>query len=481
MDQAMLAQIAAVRQWRQKLLDDPYRPAYHFVVPEGVCMPADPNGAIHWNGRYHLGYIYQDEAGQHCWGHASSLDLLHWRHHRPWLTPTDDSPEAGIFSGNCFVNKAGEATSLYHGYRSGNAIATSSDALLDSWQKLPSNPLVPIADAEKGPELTEERPFNSWDPHGWLEGDTYYAIFGGKRPAIFKAKSLDDWTYVGDLFAHPMPGVDINEDVSCPDFFRMGEKWVLICISHTLGCRYYIGEWRNEQFYPEYHAQMSWLDNGFFAPESLLDENGRRIMWAWLFAQIPREMQDARGWSGTFSLPRELWLDDNNRLRMRPIEELKRLRYNKRRQGNFRIAANGELLLPNVQGQLLDIELVLEPLGATRCGVKVCCAPNGEEETAVGYNAADQTLFVDTRRSSSAGLGVQGIEAGPFSLAQDERLRLRVLLDKSVVEVFADDRQAIARRIYPTTNSIHIKLFSKDSATRVHSLVAWDMMPTNAY
>jgi beta-fructofuranosidase len=480
MEKTLQQQITSIRQWREKLLDDPYRPGFHFVVPEGVCMPADPNGAIFWNGRYHLGYIYQDEAGRHCWGHVSSLDLLHWRHHRPWLIPTDDSPETGIFSGNCFVNKEGQATMHYHGFGSGNAIATSSDSQLDTWQKLPGNPIVPVVEEEYGPGLTGKRPFNAWDPHGWLEGDTYYAIFGGQRPAVFKAKTLDDWKYVGDLFAHPVEGVDIHEDVSCPDFFRMGDKWVLVCISHKLGCRYYVGEWRNEQFYPEYHAQMSWLDNGFFAPESLLDGNGRRIMWAWLFSQIPVEMEEDRGWSGTFSLPRELWLE-NNRIKMRPIEELNKLRYNERQYETMILPGDEEKRLPNLSGSLLDIDLVLEPLGAEQCGVKVFCGPDGEEETIIGYNAADQTLFVDTSRSSSTGLGVQGVEAGPFSLRQDEKLRLRIFLDRSVIEVFANDRQAIARRIYPSSESVQIKLFSTVGAARVRSLRAWDMMPTNAY
>lgn len=472
-------QINAIRQWRQKLLDDPYRPTYHFVVPEGVCIPADPNGAIYWNGRYHLGYIYQDEEGRHCWGHVSSLDLLHWRHHHPWLIPTDDSPETGIFSGNCFINKEGQATMHYHGFGSGNAIATSSDAQLDTWQKLPSNPIVPVVEDEYGPGLTGKRPFNAWDPHGWLEGDTYYAIFGGQRPAVFKAKTLDNWQYVGDFFAHPVEGVDINEDVSCPDFFRMGDKWVLVCISHKLGCRYYIGEWRDEQFYPEYHAQMSWLDNGYFAPESLLDGNGRRIMWAWLFSQIPVEMEEERGWSGTFSLPRELWLE-NHQLKMRPIDELKWLRYNQRQHEPLIIPADGEIILPNVSGSALDIELVLEPLGAARCGIKVFCGPDGEE-TNLGYDATNQTIFVDTRRSSSTELGVQGVEGGPFSLLQDERLRLRILLDKSVVELFANDRQAVTRRVYPAAGNVQIKLFSTGGAARSHSLTAWEMMPTNAY
>jgi beta-fructofuranosidase len=58
---------------------------------------------------------------------------------------------------------------------------------------------------------------------------------------------------------------------------------MLLCISHRLGARYYLGEWKDEQFHPTFHEQMSWVDNSFFAPESLLDDRGRRIMWAWIF------------------------------------------------------------------------------------------------------------------------------------------------------------------------------------------------------
>ena len=103
----------------------PTGPTYHFVIPEGFAFPFDPNGAIYWKGRYHLCYIYQDH-GVHVFGHVSSLDMLHWRHHLPALYPTPDSPEKGIFSGNCFVNRKGEATMVYHGVRAGNCMATSS-------------------------------------------------------------------------------------------------------------------------------------------------------------------------------------------------------------------------------------------------------------------------------------------------------------------------------------------------------------------
>ena len=453
---------------------------FHFVVPEDYARPADPNGAVFWNGRYHLGYIYQDK-GVHFWGHVSSLDLVHWRHHPPCLFPTSDSPEEGIFSGNCFINKEGEATMLYHGVKVGNCIATSADAQLDTWRKLPSNPIVPVESRDKWRKSTS-LPYASWDPHGWLEGDTYYAIFGGVRPAIFKAKQLDQWQYVGDLFAHGVPGVSLREDVSCPDFFKLGDKWVLMGISHELGCRYYVGEWRNEQFYPELHEQMSWVDNTFFAPESMEDPKGRRIMWAWVFDQWDDATRDASGWSGVFGAPRELWLRDNHRLGMRPVEELKQLRYNQRSHVDTMLRPDVGHTLEDIRGNILDLELTLEPMGATQTGVKICCAPDGSEETIVGFDSVNQTLFIDTRRSSSKGTGLKVVEAGPFHLEANELLELRILVDKSVVEVFANDRQAVLRRIYPTSpESTQVKLFSEAGETRVHSVTGWEMMPANPY
>ena len=127
----------------------------------------------------------------------------------------------------------------------------------------------------------------------------WYAVVGitentKQQELVETREELDKWEYVGDLMAHALEGVDIHEDVSCPDFFPLGGKWLLVCISHELGCRYYVGEWRDERFYPELHEQMSWVDNAFFAPESLLDPQGRRIMWAWVFDQRTPEAQLVR-------------------------------------------------------------------------------------------------------------------------------------------------------------------------------------------
>lgn len=457
------------RALREKLLRDCYRPGYHFVTPEGFCGPFDVNGAIFWNGRYHLFYIFQNEKG-HCWGHISSTDLVHWRHHPTGLL-------GGMFSGNCFINKEGVPTMCFHDeQRNGNTMAVALDDELNQWKRLD------LITPETEPGDPHHDKYRSWDPYGWVEEDTYYAIFGGKRPAVAKCESLEgDWEYVGDLMAHSVGDVDINEDVSCADFFKLGDKYMLLCISHRLGCRYYLGEWKNEQFYPEYHEQMSWVDRSYFAPESLLDNKGRRIMWAWIFDGRNRQTRKQSGWSGTFSLPRVLSLGEDGMLRMRPPEELKVLRYHPRSLTSLTIEADTELPLAQIAGDSIELSIEMVPYNAEQFGVKVCSSPDGKEQTPVYYDANAKKLKIDTRNSSLV-QGPKSIEAGPFELKEDEPLKLRVFVDKSVVEVFANNRQAVMRRIYPSlNNSVGVVLFSKGGPVKVRSIKSWKMMPSNPY
>ncbi|MEE8450682.1 MAG: GH32 C-terminal domain-containing protein, partial [Thermoguttaceae bacterium] len=426
---------SAARAMREKLLSDPYRPGYHFVVPEGRCMPFDPNGAVYWKGRYHLFYIFQDQRG-HNWGHVSSTDLFHWRHHPTRLV-------SGMFSGNCFINKDGRPTMCYHQVGQGNAMAVAVDDELNEWKKLESNPITPKTE----PGDPHHGKYRSWDPFGWLEGDTYYAIFGGQRPAIAKSDSLaGEWKYVGDLLANTVEGVSIDEDVSCADFFKFGNQRMLLCISHRLGARYYLGEWKNEQFHPTFHQKMSWVDNSFFAPESLLDDRGRRIMWAWIFDSPGFKTRMDYGWSGTMSLPRVLSLGSDGLLRMDPPEEIERLRYNARKMTNLTVKADSELAVEGIGGNSIELAVEIEAKDARQFGLKVCCSADGEEQTLVYYDAVEKKLKVDTNRSSLTE-GPKSVEAGPFELKADEPLRLRVFVDKSVVEVFANGRQAVMRRI----------------------------------
>ena len=481
---ALNALVVAQRQLREKLLSDPHRPTYHFVTPEGNCMPFDGNGAIFWNGKYHLCYIFQDHRG-HCWGHASSKDLLHWRWHSPALFPAPGDVDRGIFSGNCFINKKNEATILYHGVGAGNCIATSSGPELENWTKLPTNPIIPIP--KKG--SPEEKLYSSWDPHGWLEADTYYAIFGGGLPTLFKASKLDNWEYVGPFMSKNMPGVDDFEDISCPDFFKLGDKYMLLCISHARGCRYYLGQWKNEQFHPEFHERMNWPGGTCFAPESLLDNKGRRIMWAWALDRRPR---NEYGWSGTMTLPRVFSLGKDGALRIEPIEELKQLRMYGKKYEHIKVADGSEVTLDDVRGDCLELDLTIRPGDAKRFGIKVRCSGDGKEQTVIECDPSTRHLKVDVSKSSLDSVNYYTFcmkggsnpkvtaQVAPLELKDGEKLRLRIFMDRSILEVFANARQCVTQRIYPARNdSLGVVLFSAGGSVEIESLQAWQMAATN--
>jgi len=489
--------IRHTRELRDALLRDQHRPAYHFVAPEGRCMPFDPNGALFWRGRYHLMYIVQTDKG-HCWAHASSRDLVHWRHHPLALEP--GGVDEGIFSGGAFVDKNGVPTITYWGLgeKAGICTATSTDEQLDEWTKSPHNPVIhqnPLGLAV-GPD---GRPYGVADPSAiWARDGRYYMLTGNKclldefglkqgiqehkgdTTYLFVSDDLAHWQYLHPFYTSERRWTREDEDDMCPDFFPLGDRHMLLFISHNLGCQYYIGRYEDDRFLPETHGRMTWVDNAFFAPESLADDRGRRIMWAWIFDGRDAATRKASPWSGTMSLPRVLSLGEDKTLRMAPPEEMALLRCNPRRRDSLTVQADCELALDEMSGNCieLDLEMVSD---AARFGVKVGCSPGGEEQTAIFYDAAEKKLKVDTTRSSQ-GEGPKSVEAGPFELAGGEPLKLRVFVDRSVVEVFANDRQAVMRRIYPTrADSRGVILFARGGAAQVVRAEAWDMDPANPY
>lgn len=267
----------------------------------------------------------------------------------------------------------------------------------------------------------------------------------------------------------------------CPDFFPLGDRHMLLFISHNLGCQYYLGRYEDDRFFPETHGRMTWVDNTFFAPESLLDEKGRRIMWVWIKDGRSKESQIASGWSGTMSLPRVLWLGEDRTLRMAPPPELQVLRTPLWHGEELRLEAGARLPLPEVQGNTLELSLTIDPGDAMQVGVTVCASPDGAEFTRVYYDCAEGKLCIDTRHAG-LGEGAKGIEALPLALAAGEPLALRVFVDRSVVEAFANDRQGVMRHIYPTRkDSVGVELFASGGNACVTAVEAWAMSPANSW
>jgi len=421
---------------------------FHLTHPgPGNAMPGDPNCAFFWKGRYHLHYIYNHKG--FSFAHVSSTDLVHWTWHPTTLSRKTTGH--GMFSGTGFFTKEGKPAIIYHGEGSGrNWIAYALDDTLDTWSKAEAV----IAKTVDG------KPANvrQWDPDCWLNGDTYYAISGGGNPTLVKSSDLKDWKFLGPLLHDAYPpnlGVPKGEDISCANMFKIGRKWMLLCISHSLGCRYYLGDFRDERYLPEFHALMSWNGNHFFAPESVLTQDGRRVMWAWLL-NLPIAP------SGVQSLPRELELPEDGVLRIRPLRELQALRHDPKREEGITVKSDSARRIEGVSGDALELEVAFTSPTAKELGMDVLCDKDGKNGLRIAYVAESKKLRV-------------GKVNAPFALKEGEDLCLRVFIDKNLVEVFANDRQAAVAAQKYEPESLGISLFSRGGDAAVKEVKSWRM------
>jgi len=439
--------------------ETPARPAqppadwltFHLAHPgPGNAMPGDPNCAFFWKGRYHLHYIYTHQDG-FSFAHVSSDDMVRWKWHPTTLTPPKTGH--GMFSGTGFYTKDGRPAIIYHGEGSGrNQIAVALDDDLEKWSDpMPVEPVVrPDQDGST---------IANWDPDAWIDNGHYYALSGGspgsgKPPTLFKSADLKTWDFLGLFLTRDMPGVKADEDISCPNFFKIGNKDMLLCISHTLGCRYYLGQWKNETFTPDFHARMNWHGWDFFAPESVLTPDGRRVMWAWCNLGHPQ--------SGIQSLPRELSLPDDGVLRLQPLRELEKLRHAPQQQAAISLQDGAPHVLSKMGGDAVELDITIEPGTARVFGVEVYADASGRNGFPITIEPSAKTLRL-------------GEMAVPFELKADEPARLRIFLDKNVIEVFANDRQAAVASHRAAADQLDLSLFCEGGTATATRVQSWRM------
>ena len=461
---------------RRALAADPLRPLYHFLPPAGWMN--DPNGMIQWKGRYHLFYQHNPYAGvwgSIHWGHAVSEDLVHWDDLPIALTPTPDGCDrAGCWSG-CAVDDGGTPTLLYTGRYDDEepvCLATGRDDLV-TWEKCAGNPVI------AGPPAGIN-PLDFRDPYVWREDDAWMMVLGSGTPAqgaqvlLYRSPDLRDWEYLGPLFVGAV--AEYGSMWECPNFFPLGDKHVLIVSVFKGSCAlYFVGAYADHKFTPE---RQGIVDSGdhFFAPQVMLDAQQRRVMFGWVWEGRSEEAHRAAGWAGVMSVPRVLSLAPDKSLISTPAPELAVLRGDHAHFGDMSLGASAETELP-VKGSCLEI-LAEFAVGSGQCGLKLCCAPDGSEETRVGYDAEAQAVFVDRRRASLSPDAKQGVQTGRLALAPGETVRLHIYLDRSMVEVFANDRCCVTSRIYPTRrDSLGVKLFAGDGSAHLTSLDVWTMRP----
>jgi beta-fructofuranosidase len=160
-------------------------------------------------------------------------------------------------------------------------------------------------------------------------------------------------------------------------------------------------------------------------------------------------------------------LPDDGVLRIKPLRELETLRYDETSEQNLAVKSDVPTPLKGNDGNALELQLSIAPGATQEFGLDVLCDTQGQNGLRIAYVAESKTLRV-------------GKVNAPFALKEGEDLALRVFIDKNLVEVFANDRQAaVAAQNYVAGNT-GINLFSKGGDVVLKEMKCWKIKSTNA-
>lgn len=452
-----------------------YRPIYHFM-PQKNWMN-DPNGVIYYKGEYHLFYQYNpygSQWGNIHWGHAKSRDLVNWQHLPLALYPSKEQGEVHCFSG-CAVIDGKRPTIFYTSIGEGERnpeigaeqwAAVSEDDML-TWKKCKENPIVTG-------KIHGDIEIKHWrDPFVWKKNEEWFMVLGGSHnnkgcALIYKSKNLKDWEFLNIL----CEGEHILWE--CPNFFKLGDKYVLI-VSPDGMVEYYIGTLSSDyKFTPEFKGILDYGGwDGFYAPNSLVDDTGRRIMIGWMPEHSRENFSECGDWAGVQSLPRTLEIK-NNILNIKPVKELEILRKKHEKYENFVLETD---FVPKIKGKALELIIETEVENDTCFSIDVLSSEDEKEKTSIKYECADKSFYIDRSKSSASYKCRKSPVKGSVELRKGNMLKLQIFVDYSTVEVFANDEKVISARVYPVneeSENVKISLL-RGKKLKVKSFDIWSM------
>ena len=478
---------------RRKLATDPYRPLYHFVSPESTMN--DPNGLCFWQSHWHLFYQgYPPEDPRQHWGHAVSDDLIHWQDLPYAVYP---HPEYQCFSGSTLVEQD-RVIAMYHGTRAGNMVAVSSDPLLLNWEKVTGKPVIPISSPDGSP-----LPYRIHDPCIWRQDGTYYALSNGRdwwRPMdyLFRSDDLVHWEYLHPFVENEESFTLEGDDGACPYFWPIGDRHILLFFSHMSGGQALLGDYDTARvkFVATAHADFNfgpYGPGGVHAPSATPDGEGGVIV---IFNMNPAK--PTAGWNQIMSLPRRLTLAGRDEMRVEPAGDIESLHGEHCHVGGTQLPANEEVVLEAIRGNAIEIVAEIDTNDAPMVELNVLRAPGKQEFTRIaffrerGYRDWDRysgrakdelrrvtysLITIDSSYSSALpDVLSRAPETGPVMLEPGEPLKLHVFVDKSIVEVFVNDKQCLAMRVYPgREDSVGVSLRAQGRDAALKSLDTWQM------
>jgi fructan beta-fructosidase len=474
-----------------------YRPQYHFS-PSRHWMN-DPNGMVYLDGEYHLFFQYNPDAevwGPMHWGHAVSIDMLHWQELPIALRP---DAHGTIFSGSVVADLRNTSGLGAQGRAPLIALFTSHDEAakragrvdfqtqsmaysLDkgrTWTKYAGNPVLPNPGSRdfRDPKVSWFEPQNKW----------VMTLVAGDQVSFYSSKDLKSWRHESDFGRQWGAHGGVWE---CPDLVEMtvdGEgtrKYVLLVSVNPgapnggSGTQYFVGDFDGHGFVLDADWQRrlratpatdstaaAWVDYGTDDYAGVTWSNlprGRRVFLGWMSNWRYAQQVPTQTWRGAMTLPRDLTLVRSPRgleLRALPIGEIAGLR----RAGDHLPAQSVHTELDLTGGLKanagrLELDLTVDTAAADSTAITFSNAIG--ESTVFRINRAQHRYELDRSRSGTVDFHPQfaDIQSAPLP-ASATTTRLRVWLDHSSLEIFINEGETVLTAIeFPTTPFTRIGL-----------------------
>lgn len=464
-----------------------YRPLYHFTTDSNWIN--DPNGLMFANGKFHVFAQYNpfgDRWGHMSWAHAVSDDLFSWEQWQLAIPETDnkDSTVTMIFSGSAVVDSFNTTgfgkedkvpmVAIYtsHHDKSGKGIGQSQSIAysLDegkTWLQYENNPVLDIKLTDfRDPKVFWYAPEKKW-VMALVKSLEYKVQF-------YASSDLKKWNLLSE-FGNTG---NVSKIWECPDLFPITvegtneTKWVLsLSAGHPqkdfIAVQYFIGNFDGKTFTADKLDYPLYIDYGkdFYAGvtyNNIPSADGRRIMIGWANCWNYANDIPTKGFRGAYSVPRALSLKhtaNGLRLFQLPVDEMDKHTESIYTNDNIEID-NTAKMLDSAKGTALDISFTLQ--ADAEAGINVF--KSGDEETTISFNNATKTISVDRRRSGDTSFSkvFASVETVQVDTLQG-KINFRILIDKSIVEVFVNDGlYAITDIVFPTKNNGGVELFSKN-------------------
>jgi beta-fructofuranosidase len=447
----------------------------------------DPNGLVFHDGHYHVFFQYNPYGPRHSnvhWGHYRSPDLVNWEPLPVALAPTPGGYDAdGCFSGNA-VSDDGRMVAFYSAHRTDRwwqpvTTADSYDGGI-TWVKRPEL-LIP----EPPADTTMYR-----DPYVWQQDGRWRMLVGsaladGRAAAqLYESDDLEHWEYRGPFHASDTAAGSGPVGWECPQYAAFGDRGVLIISdwtpqggpSHTT---VHTGREQDGRFTAS--AAPVPLDHGpdFYAPALLrVPGEDRWLLWGWSWEARDDAWAHEAGWAGTLTLPREVTLAADGTVVQRPARELLALRGERILHRTGHLSQSGTAELGQVS-RTFDLTAVLTPDTTGTSGLRLVTSADDTEYLDISLDPTTGRLTVDRSQASLDARARGGSYAVPCPTAMaGTPVELRVIVDRSIAEVYLGDGRVLTLRFYPLAEGPwRLQARTTGTGRSDFTIEAWDLTP----